>query len=103
MKKSKKSDKILVNVGKKPGHKKDEEQKPAWGAKLKKSDHGKGKKGTTSHDDGKQPAFANFSLRKTAKKEEDDDTGGKKVDFKEMEKKSSSSGSRRRRGGDDSD
>ena len=101
MKKSKKSDKILLNVGKKPGHKREEEQKPAWGANLKKSDHGKGKKGASTHDDGKQPAFANFSLRKTAKKEEDDDTGSKKIDFKEMEKRSSSS--RRRRGGDDSD
>ena len=101
MKKSKKSDKILLNVGKKPGHKKEEEHKPAWGANLKKSDHGKAKKGTSSHDDGKQPAFANFSLRKTAKKEEEDDAGSKKIDFKEMEKRSSSS--RRRRGGDDSD
>eukprot|EP00795_Rhopilema_esculentum_P011511 gene11511-21728_t len=100
--KSKRSDKILVNVGKK-GHKKEEEQKPAWSTNLKKAEPRR--KVEAKHDDGgKQPAFATVSLRKTTKKEEDEEAATKKVDWKEMEKKTSSAGgSRRRRGGDDSD
>ena len=102
MAKSKRSDKILVNVGKK-GHKKEEEQKPAWSTNLKKAEPRR--KVESKHEDGgKQPAFASVSLRKTTKKEEDEEAGTKKVDWKEMEKKTSSAGgSRRRRGGDDSD
>ena len=102
MTKSKRSDKILLNVGKKGGHKKEEEQKPAWSANLKKAEPRK--KIESKHDEQPKAAFANVSLRKTTKKEDDEDTGSKKIDWKEMEKKSATTGSsRRRRGGDDSD
>ena len=102
MTKSKRSDKILLNVGKKGGHKKEEEQKPAWSTNLKKAEPRR--KPEPKHDDSGKAAFANVSLRKTARKEDEDDAGNKKIDWKEMEKKSSTSGSsRRRRGGDDSD
>lgn len=102
MSKSKRSDKILLNVGKKGGHKKEEEQKPAWSTSLKKAEPRR--KMEAKHEDPSKAAFANVSLRKTTKKEEDEDAGHKKIDFREMEKKGASSGSsRRRRGGDDSD
>eukprot|EP00794_Sanderia_malayensis_P018296 gene18296-20119_t len=97
------SDKVLVNVGKKPGHKKEEEQKPAWGANLKKAEPRR-KIGEPKNDDGSQPAFAKVGLRKTQKKEEDDEQGSRKINFKEqMVKKAGGGSSRRRRGGDDSD
>lgn len=102
MAKSKRSDKILLNVGKKGGHKKEEEQKPAWSTNLKKAEPRR--RMESKHDDSSKAAFANVSLRKTAKKEEEEETGSRKVDWKEMEKKSATTGSsRRRRGGDDSD
>jgi len=102
MNKTKSRDKVLVNVGKKAGHKKEEEQKPAWGANLKKSEPRK-RIGEPKGDDGSQPAFAKVGLRKTQRKEDDDETGSKKVDWKEkMVKKTSAAPSRRRRG-DDSD
>jgi len=109
MNKTKSRDKVLVNVGKKKTAK-EEENKPAWGANLKKSEPRR--KGVEpKQEDNAQPAFAKVGLRKTQRKDDDDDDAhSKKVDWKEkMVKKpggttsSSSSSSRRRRGGDDSD
>lgn len=104
MNKTKSRDKVLVNVGKKPGHKKDDQDKPAWGANLKKSEPRRRGGGDSRSDDKSEPAFAKVGLRKTARKDDDEEQGSKKVDWKEqMVKKPGSTSSRRRRGGDDSD
>ena len=103
MNKTKSRDKVLVNVGKKPGHKKEEEHKPSWGANLKKSEPRR-RGGDSKSDDRAEPAFAKVGLRKTARKDDEEEQGSKKVDWKDqMVKKPGSASSRRRRGGDDSD
>lgn len=103
MNKTKSRDKVLVNVGKKPTHKKEDDNKPAWGANLKKSEPRR-RAGEPKGEDSSQPAFAKVGLRKTQKKDDEDEQGSKKVDWKEkMVKKPGTASSRRRRGGDDSD